>query len=104
MKTRNTDGPPKVLNPLWIISLFVSLTEVTLGYATSRTAGGIQISLTCFVITFPVLIAACFFYVLWHRPQHLYAPGDFGSDRSFLEAMRQTKRVLRQAQIETARE
>lgn len=77
----------KILNPLSIIFLFFSFTEVVLGYAVFNTVGGIQIALTIFVIAFPSLAACAFFLFLWHRPQHLYAPKDYGSDESYLRSM-----------------
>jgi hypothetical protein len=33
----------RVLTPLWVISLFVSLTEITLGAVTTQTTGGVQV-------------------------------------------------------------
>lgn len=83
----NFPQPPKVINPLWIISLFFSFTEIALGYVVFKTTGGIQVALTCFVIAFPILVAVAFFAVLWFRPEHLYAPKDFGSDESFLRSI-----------------
>lgn len=51
------------LTPLWIISLFVSLTEVVLGTAVTQTVGGVQIALTAFVMSFPLLVASAFFAI-----------------------------------------
>ena len=55
----------KPLTPLWVISLFVSLTEAVLGIAETKTTGGVQLALTVFVIAFPSIIAGAFFAVLW---------------------------------------
>jgi hypothetical protein len=74
------------LNPLWIISIFFSFTEIVLGLAVFNTQGGIQIALTTFVIAFPIFIATMFFIILWNRPKHLYAPTDYQSDKSFLDS------------------
>ena len=83
--------PPKVLNPLWIIFLFFSFTEVMLGFVVFNTTGGIQIALTVFVIGFPLLVSISFFLILWNRPEHLYAPKDFISDESFLKSISGTR-------------
>jgi ABC-type multidrug transport system fused ATPase/permease subunit len=80
----NLPQPPKVINPLWMISLFFSFTEVELGYVVFKTTGSVQVALTAFVIGFPVLIAAAFFALLWFRPENFYAPKDFGSDEAYL--------------------
>lgn len=69
---------PRSLTPLWVISLFVSLSEATLGVAATQTAGAIQITLTIFVVLFPVLIAAGFFAVLWWKPYAFYPPSEYG--------------------------
>ena len=81
----------KILNPLAIIFLFFSFTEVMLGYAVFNTSGPIQVALTVFVIAFPTLAAGAFFFFLWHRPQHLYAPKDYGSDESYLKSMAEAR-------------
>lgn len=82
-----TKAEGKFINPLWIISLFFSFSELALGYAVFNTTGGIQVALTCFVITFPILVAASFFALLWFRPEHLYAPRDFTNDEAFLRSL-----------------
>lgn len=83
-----TTKPPKIMNPLWIISVFFSFTEVTLGYAAWKTDGLVQGALIAFVLLFPTIIAIGFFIIVWYRPQHLYAPRDYSSDESFLEGLR----------------
>jgi len=81
--------PAKSTTPLWVISLFVSLTEVMTGIAATQTSGGIQVALTSFVIAFPVLIATAFFVILWCKPYVFYSPTEYqGTDvGAFVEAM-----------------
>lgn len=79
------------LTPLWVISLFVSLSEATLGVAVTQTAGSIQVTLTIFVVLFPVLIAAGFFAVLWWKPYAFYPPSEYGGHvnvEQYIQAMR----------------
>lgn len=78
---------PKLINPLSIIFLFFSFTEVMLGYVVFKTAGGIQIALTTFVVIFPAAVATAFFVFLWSKPEHLYAPKDFTTDDAYLQNM-----------------
>src|SRR5215211_4279556 len=80
--------PPRVITPLWIIFLFVSFTEIVLGFAVLKTTGGIQVALTCFVIGFPLLVAGAFFYLLIFRPENIFSPGEFRSDEGYTEARR----------------
>jgi len=64
----------KAATPLWVISLFISLTEVVTGIAATQTTGGVQVALTAFVIVFPLIIATMFFLFLWFKPQNFYPP------------------------------
>lgn len=73
-KVERADSPQQ-LTPLWIISLFVSLTETALGILVSQTGGDVQIALTAFVIVFPFFVASAFFWILSTRAQVLYPPG-----------------------------
>ena len=78
------------LTPLWIISLFVGLTETVLGIAVAHvTDSGVQIALTAFVIAFPLLVAAAFFGILWSRPWQFYAPNEYGGvdPKKFVETL-----------------
>jgi hypothetical protein len=89
-KTQGDKGAKaRVLTPLWVISLFVTFTEVALGAATTQTIGGVQVALTAFVILFPILIAGGFFGILWSRPWVFYSPHEYGAidARSFIEAL-----------------
>src|SRR6478752_3694522 len=79
---------PKSINPLWMIFLFFSFTEIMLGVGVLNTLGGVQTALVSFVILFPTGIAMMFFVILWFRPKHFYAPKDYSNDQSFLEMMR----------------
>lgn len=84
----------RAITPLWIIALFVSLTEVILGIATTQTTGGVQIALTVFVIFFPLLIAGGFFLILWNKPYVFYPPKEFGDQtdvQKYVEAMQQNR-------------
>ena len=70
----------KILTPLGIIALFISLSEMIAGVVLTQVTGSIQIILTIFVIVFPILISLMFFYVLWHRPQVFYHPKEYGKE------------------------
>lgn len=89
-KARTSSGASRPVTPLWIVALFVSLTETVLGIAVTRTAGAIQVALLVFVILFPTLVAGVFFLILWRKPFVFYSPAEFGGDvaiRDYLEAM-----------------
>lgn len=68
---------PSVMNPLWIISLFLGVAEVSAATAAALTSGWVQGTLTLFFVTFTTAVAVGFFWILLRRPYVLYAPRDF---------------------------
>jgi hypothetical protein len=87
----------KSLNPMWIISLFLGLSEVTVGIAATQASGWVQGLLAVFAVAFPTLIATVFFVILWKRPYVLYAPKDFSETtnvKSYVDAMTVTQTNL----------
>ena len=89
-ETRKLLGSQRNLTPLWIIALFVSLSEVVLGIGAIKTSGSIQIALTCFVIGFPLIVACAFFAILWFKPFVLYSPKEYGKNvdiKQFVDAI-----------------
>lgn len=89
MPTRST-RPRGRTTPLWVISLFLGLTQTVVTVGVTRTDGTVQAVLAVFVVLFPVLIAGGFFAILWNRPQVFYSPGEYGNQDplKFAEAMR----------------
>lgn len=90
------------ITPLWIVAAFVTLTEAVLGYAITKTEGGVQIALTVFVICFALLVFGAFFLVLWFKPYVFYPPSEYfdGDPKKFVEAMRPPEnRVADQIQL-----
>lgn len=86
------------MTPLWVISLFVSLTEVVTGLALTRASGPVQVALTTFVIGFPLLVASAFFLILWFRPYVFYPPTEFSSAvdvSAYVRAMSNKVEVVR---------
>ncbi|MGW7364578.1 hypothetical protein ACWGI8_14405 [Streptomyces sp. NPDC054841] len=80
----------KGLNPLWIISLFLTVSEAAAGTAATQTQGWLQAVLVLFSVTFPVGVAAAFFAILVRRPYVLYAPKDYSKNpsvRDFVNAL-----------------
>jgi DNA-binding transcriptional MerR regulator len=77
----------KVVNPLLIISLFLSLTELAMLVAATQVAGLLQWVFGIFSVAFGSLVAAVFFFLLWKRNQILYSPKDF-ADRNAIDFVR----------------
>lgn len=89
--TTTTDHKmPRVLNPLWIISLLLGLCEVVVGIAATQTVEWIQGVFAIFSVIFPIGISIVFFSILWKRPFVFYAPRDYSEKSSvtdFVEAI-----------------
>jgi hypothetical protein len=105
--TPKRTNPPRVLTPLWIVALFVSLTETVVGVSVVHTSGQIQLILTIFATSFPVLVAAAFFWILYTRPFVFYPPADFRGRtdvKSYVEVMRGGKSEPREGAYREALE
>jgi hypothetical protein len=67
------DNPP----PLWIIALFVTLSQVTAGAAAVATDGTTRLIFAIFAVSFPILVLVAFVCLLLFRPLNLYAPAQY---------------------------
>ncbi|MFJ2193253.1 hypothetical protein ACIOJE_35805 [Kitasatospora sp. NPDC087861] len=74
-----SEAGQRVLNPLWIISLFLGLAEVTVGVASTQATGWVQGAFALFSVLFPSAIAIAFFRVLLTKPFVFYAPKDYSN-------------------------
>lgn len=77
--------PPRVLSPLWVISLFLGLSEGAVTIAVTQAQGWIQSLLSIFAVIFPTFVAAVFFLILWKKNAVLYAPGEFAGGATVTE-------------------
>lgn len=84
---------PRIANPMTIIALFVGLTEIGFGIASSKIPANLQIYFIVFLILFPTLCAIGFFVVLYFRPHHFYGPSDFRNDESYLAIVERIKKM-----------
>lgn len=91
--SRTAGVRPGAGRTLWIISLFLTLTETVLGVAVTQTIDGVQVALTDFVLGFPLSVAAAFFMILWIRPWVFYSPGEYGDTDvgRYVDALAQAK-------------
>ncbi|MEQ1862786.1 MAG: hypothetical protein ABMA13_22930 [Chthoniobacteraceae bacterium] len=89
------------ITPLWIIAGFLSLTEVTLGYATTQVTGAVQWALAIFVMTFAILVLIAFFVILWNRPWVFYAPSEYGNihPKDFMAAFPSAPAIAGQVEL-----
>ncbi len=83
----------KVSNPLTIIAIFAGLAEVAGTTVLALLPESLQRIFMWFVIVFPVLLVALFFFVLWFKPKHFYAPSDYKDEKHFFDLMQGTKEI-----------
>jgi hypothetical protein len=76
-------------NPLGLIALFVLLIEAIAGYvAISEVLADPQRQvLVWFVVLYPVLVLACFVYLVIFHPGKLYGPSDFNDQAHFMQVL-----------------
>lgn len=71
---------PASASPLWIIALFIALSEATAGVAAITTDGGARLIFACFAVSFPTVVFAVFVWLLIRHAPNLYAPGQYSKD------------------------
>ncbi|MEV5721092.1 hypothetical protein AB0L41_45120 [Amycolatopsis mediterranei] len=62
---------------MWIISLFLAVSETTVGVAATQATAWVQGLFALSATVFPLLVSGAFFAVRWKKPQVFYAPKDF---------------------------
>lgn len=71
---------PATASPLWIIALFIALSEATAGVAAITTNGAARLIFAIFAVSFPVVVFAGFVWLLVRHTPKLYAPGQYSKD------------------------
>src|SRR5205814_1557120 len=77
-------------NPLGIVALFISLiygmSALLLGTAINALSLNNQTILVIFIVSFPFVVLSVFGWLVTRHHTKLYGPGDYGTDKSFLDA------------------
>lgn len=71
---------PASASPLWIIALFIALSEATAGVAAITTDGSARLIFACFAVSFPTIVFAVFVWLLIRHAPNLYAPGQYSKE------------------------
>src|SRR5215469_6600675 len=71
---------PATASPLWIIALFIALSEATAGIAAISTNGSTRLIFAWFAVAFPAAVFAVFVWLLIKHAPNLYAPGQYSRD------------------------
>jgi hypothetical protein len=91
----DTTAAPGYPSPLWIIALFVALSETTAGVASITTDGTIALMFAIFTVVFPLLVLGVFVWLLLEHPGNLYSPWQYTAQtdvQSYSEALSRESR------------
>ena len=83
----------RISNPLTIIAIFAALAEVAETIALVGVDKEVQKIFVWFVMLFPTILVVLFFITLNFNHYVLYAPSDYDSDNTFLEAIKGRKEL-----------
>ncbi len=83
----------RISNPLTIIAIFAALAEVAGTIALVGVDKEVQEIFVWFVMLFPTILVVLFFITLNFNHHVLYAPSDYDSDNTFLEAIKGRKEL-----------
>jgi hypothetical protein len=76
----DTSKAPTSASPLWVISLFIALSEAIAGTAAITTDGTARLIFACFAVAFPVAVFGIFIWLLIKHTPKLYSPGQYSRD------------------------
>lgn len=71
---------PASASPLWVIALFIALSEATAGAAAITTNGAARLIFACFAVAFPAAVFGVFVWLLIKHAPKLYSPGQYSRD------------------------
>ncbi|HEV2945472.1 MAG TPA: hypothetical protein VGX26_10200 [Solirubrobacteraceae bacterium] len=95
----NTASVPGSPSPLWIIALFIALSEATSGVAAIATNGTTEFVFTIFTVVFPVIVFCAFVWLLIRHPANLYSPGQYTDETSIEGYVAALSRENRRTQV-----
>lgn len=79
------EGPKRHFSPLYAFVVFFGVTIIAALSAATQTSGFAQASLIAFSIGLPSVVAVGILIIVWSRPNHLYAPSEYGHPTSATE-------------------
>jgi hypothetical protein len=96
-------------SPLWIIALFIALSEAMAGIAAIATSGTTRLIFAIFAVAFPLLVLTIFVWLLLAHPANLYSPQQYTANttiQKYAEVLSRERRasavVLKEAASEAS--
>jgi hypothetical protein len=90
-----TATAPSSASPLWIIALFIALSEAMASIAAIATDGVTRLLFACFATGFPLIVLTAFIWMLLRYPGHLYSPGQYTEQTRIEDYVQALGRVSR---------
>jgi hypothetical protein len=97
--TLNVARAPLSASPLWIIALFIALSEAMASVAAIATDGTTRLIFAVFAVGFPIVVLIVFLWMLLEHPVNLYSPAQYTSATPIDAYARATRRARLDAQI-----
>jgi len=72
-------------NALGVIAILVGIVELAFAYPVTTLTGNAQLVVIGFMVCFPILLLAGFFFVLIKYPENFYSPSDFQDPELFTQ-------------------
>ena len=85
-------GGSIIKNPLTIIAIFAGIVEIGSNSVLPFLTESNQSTYIWFLMIFPIMLVACFFYILYNKHEVLYAPSDFKNDETFQNVLFQRRK------------
>lgn len=81
------DSVSRVKNPLTLVALFASISEISMAVVLTRLPEALQETFIWFVMGFPCALVLLFFFVLYRRPAVFFAPGDYKQEELYVSSI-----------------
>ncbi len=82
-----------IKTPLTIVAIFVAIIEVVSAVSLVTLNEECRLIIVWFLVLFPTLLVALFFFTLWFKPWVLYGPHDFRDERHYIEMFTVTQKA-----------
>jgi len=76
-----------IRNPLAVIAMFATLSEVAMVLTLPHLPPAPQLLFVWFAMGFPILLVIGFFVVLYRKPAVLFSPGDYNDPQHYLDSI-----------------
>lgn len=77
----------KVKNPLTMVSVFATISEVAMAYVITTLPDKLQEIFIWFVMGFPTVLVFIFFFILYRKPAVFFSPGDYRREELYVSSI-----------------